>query len=204
MRNHHPFPTQAAAADRLLLELNLLDVADSRVGDGGAKVRGVSGGERRRVSVATHLFSRPMVLLLDEPTTGLDAFQALGVVEMLKTLAVTRRKTVAATLHAPRSSIFALVDGLALLSDGAVVYEGDATRALAHLEACGLSRPEDASPTDFFVDVLARRRGRPKGRSERLLVSRESPPGDRHHSYLGTPERSSLVEVSFSQSGHRR
>lgn len=66
---------RAAAVDAVLRKLDLHAVADTIVG--GRKARGVSGGERKRLAIACELLSRPSLLFLDEPTTGLDAFQAL-------------------------------------------------------------------------------------------------------------------------------
>jgi ABC-type multidrug transport system ATPase subunit len=60
-----------------LRKLDLRGVADTIVGD--RKVRGISGGERKRLGIACELISKPSLLFLDEPTTGLDAFQALQV-----------------------------------------------------------------------------------------------------------------------------
>ncbi|KAH8073136.1 ATPase [Aureococcus anophagefferens] len=161
------------ATSRVLRELNLTSVGASLVGD-GTRVRGVSGGERKRVAVGKYLFQRDLkVLLVDEPTTGLDAAQALVVVATLRTLASEGGCAVYATLHQPRSSIFALLDGLHLLAEGRVVYAGPAGRAVdyfgTHLGAtCG----ERDSPTDFFLDALtldgssdAATRGRARSRA---------------------------------------
>lgn len=72
-----PAATRAAAVDDVIAQLDLRGVAGTIVG--GKKVRGVSGGERKRLAIACELLSRPSLLFLDEPTTGLDAFQALKV-----------------------------------------------------------------------------------------------------------------------------
>lgn len=66
-----------AAVEEVLTTLDLRAVADTVVGD--KKTRGVSGGEKKRLSIACELLSRPSLMFLDEPTTGLDAFQALKV-----------------------------------------------------------------------------------------------------------------------------
>lgn len=65
--------------------LGLGKTLDSRVGD--AKRRGLSGGERKRLSIGCELISSPSLIFLDEPTTGLDSFQAEKVVQTLKQLA---------------------------------------------------------------------------------------------------------------------
>ncbi|XP_047058386.1 ABC transporter G family member 7-like [Lolium rigidum] len=69
----------------LLFRLGLVNSADSIVGD--AKVRGISGREKKRLALACELIASPSVIFADEPTTGLDAFQAEKVMETLRQLA---------------------------------------------------------------------------------------------------------------------
>ncbi|RVX12677.1 ABC transporter G family member 7 [Vitis vinifera] len=81
----------------------LVSCADSNVGD--AKVRGISGGEKKRLSLACELIASPSVIFADEPTTGLDAFQAEKVMETLRLLAQDGH-TVICSIHQPRSSVY--------------------------------------------------------------------------------------------------
>lgn len=67
----------------------------------GVQIRGVSGGERRRVSIGVDLVHDPAVLLLDEPTSGLDSTSALHVMQILSNMAVKRNRTVLLTIHQP-------------------------------------------------------------------------------------------------------
>eukprot|EP00966_Prymnesium_polylepis_P090204 2089150-Prymnesium_polylepis.1 len=69
-----PLSEKKALVDDLLQKLSLVKSADTIVGD--AKRRGISGGERKRLSIGCELLSSPSLLFLDEPTSGLDAFQA--------------------------------------------------------------------------------------------------------------------------------
>ncbi|KAJ8573357.1 hypothetical protein K7X08_009868 [Anisodus acutangulus] len=71
--------------NNLLFKLGLVSCADSRIGD--SKVRGISGGEKKRLSLACELIASPSVVFADEPTTGRDAFQAERVMETLRQLA---------------------------------------------------------------------------------------------------------------------
>jgi len=65
---------------------------------GGALVKGISGGERKRTSIGVELITDPQLIFLDEPTTGLDSFTAAAVMETLRALAASGR-TVVSTIH---------------------------------------------------------------------------------------------------------
>jgi ABC-type multidrug transport system ATPase subunit len=97
----------------LIRQLGLGKVAHSLIGD--AFVRGLSGGEKRRVSIAVELLTRPGLLLLDEPTTGLDSTNAARVVDIMAALA-RAGVTVVMSIHQPRPDIFRLMDRVLLLS----------------------------------------------------------------------------------------
>lgn len=141
-----------ARVDRVIQELGLAKVRDSPIG--GALVRGVSGGERKRVSIATELVTDPALLFLDEPTTGLDSFNALNVMQSLRHLASNGR-TIVCTIHQPRSSIFALFDQLLLLSEGRVMYHGPASDAVPYFSSLGYDAPPRFNPADFFIDLIS-------------------------------------------------
>lgn len=143
---------KAARVDRVIQELGLAKVANSPIG--GALVRGVSGGERKRVSIATELVTDPALLFLDEPTTGLDSFNALNVMQALRHLASSGR-TIVCTIHQPRSAIFALFDQLLLLSEGRVMYQGAASEAVPYFSSLGFQAPPRFNPADFFIDLLS-------------------------------------------------
>ncbi|KAA8583595.1 hypothetical protein FQN60_014803 [Etheostoma spectabile] len=109
--------------DDVIAELRLRQCAHTRVGND--YVRGVSGGERRRVSIAVQLLWNPGILILDEPTSGLDSFTAHNLVITLSRLARGNR-LVLLSVHQPRSDIFQLFDLVVLLSSGSAVYCGAA------------------------------------------------------------------------------
>jgi len=141
-----------ARVDRVIQELGLNKVRDTAIG--GEQVRGVSGGERKRVAIATELVTDPSLLFLDEPTSGLDSFNALNVMQSLRLLA-SRGRTVVCTIHQPRSSIFALFDQLLLLSEGRTMYHGPAREAENYFSSIGFQAPPSFNPADFFVDLLS-------------------------------------------------
>ncbi|RKP27887.1 LOW QUALITY PROTEIN: hypothetical protein SYNPS1DRAFT_32331 [Syncephalis pseudoplumigaleata] len=132
-------------------ELGIHHIRNRRIGESGA--RGISGGEKRRVSIACELVTSPAILFLDEPTSGLDAYNAHNVVECLRTLARDYRRTIVFTIHQPRSDIYAMFDRLVLLADGWLVYSGNAHGARNHFAQAGHPCPLGYNVADFLVDI---------------------------------------------------
>ncbi|KAL1556580.1 ABC transporter G member 7 [Salvia divinorum] len=137
----------------LLLKTGLVNCADSRVGD--AKVRGISGGEKKRLSLACELIASPSVIFADEPTTGLDAFQAEKVMETLRQLTQDGH-TVICSIHQPRGSVYAKFDDIVLLTEGSLIYAGPARdAALAYFSKFGFICPEHVNPAEFLADLIS-------------------------------------------------
>lgn len=127
--------------DTIISELGLGSCANTFVGK-AAEPGGISGGERRRLTLGMELTFNPYLLMCDEVTSGLDAASAARIVRTLKRLAVRQGRTVIATIHQPRASILAMFDQLLLLSGGRVVYYGPAiTAAEAAGRAVAVPRP---------------------------------------------------------------
>lgn len=147
------FEERRQYVDNLLYRLGLVNCAESRVGD--AKVRGISGGEKKRLSIACELIASPSVIFADEPTTGLDAFQAERVMETLQNLAKDGH-TVICSIHQPRGSIYAKFDDLILLAEGSLVYSGRAQeQALSYFSELGHPCPQHVNPAEFFADLIS-------------------------------------------------
>lgn len=137
----------------LLFKLGLVSCADSNVGD--AKVRGISGGEKKRLSLACELIASPSVIFADEPTTGLDAFQAEKVMETLRQLAQDGH-TVICSIHQPRGSVYGKFDDIVLLTEGALVYAGPARdEPLAYFSRFGYTCPDHVNPAEFLADLIS-------------------------------------------------
>lgn len=135
-------------------ELGILGIKDSRIGDTGT--RSISGGEKRRVSIACELVTSPSILFLDEPTSGLDAFNAFNVVESLVSLAKNYNRTVIFTIHQPRSNIVALFDQLVLLAAGKMVYSGEFTKCQDYFTSIGYPCPAGFNIADYLIDLTMR------------------------------------------------
>eukprot|EP00854_Cymbomonas_tetramitiformis_P010198 gene10198-12068_t len=122
-------------------------------GSASTLVSRTSGGERRRVSIAAQMLKRPKVMLLDEPTTGLDASTANGLIAMLHR--VCRQGCCAlATVHQPRSDVFTLFDNVVILASGRQVYGGPTETLIPYLASAGHACPTNANPFDFIVDLV--------------------------------------------------
>eukprot|EP00052_Salpingoeca_macrocollata_P002474 m.30691 g.30691 ORF g.30691 m.30691 type:complete len:648 (+) comp12321_c0_seq1:96-2039(+) len=138
--------------DDVMAELSLQACQHTRVGN--AFVRGLSGGEKKRLNIATQLVTNPSLVLVDEPTTGLDSFNAQNVVATLKSLAQNGR-TIIATIHQPRSSLFYLLDNLLLLSCSRTMYFGPTDKCLEYFSRLGYDCPSTFNPFDYIVDLVS-------------------------------------------------
>lgn len=150
--------------DRVLGELNLGRCADTYCGD--ERLKGISGGEKKRLQIAAELVSDPKSLLLDEPTSGLDAATALLTCKVLSKICRTASpsKAVVAVVHQPRASLLTLFDTMLVLSEGRPAYGGGCGDELVrHFAALGLSPPDHENPADFVLDAINARDGVARG-----------------------------------------
>ncbi len=147
-----------AMVDQVLDDLSLTSIQHSLIGQSAlGEGRGISGGERKRVSVAQELVTRPSLLFLDEPTSGLDSTSALELMTNLKNLAQKGGHSIVTVVHQPRTTIFGLMDDLLLLSKGEEVYSGPAAGAKNVLETCpmiGYTLPPQTNIADWIMDVI--------------------------------------------------
>ncbi|TMW62306.1 hypothetical protein Poli38472_009799 [Pythium oligandrum] len=140
---------------RILTELNLIHVEHSRIGGiDGTDTRGISGGERRRVSIGMELVTSPQILFLDEPTSGLDSFSANSVVQLLKELA-NHGRIVVLSVHQPSTKAFMLLDQVILLAKGKMLYNGAPQEAKNYFEDIGFKCPENENVADFILDIAS-------------------------------------------------
>ncbi|XP_062492968.1 ATP-binding cassette sub-family G member 5 isoform X2 [Pezoporus occidentalis] len=138
--------------DAVMAEVSLSHIADKIIGS--RNFVGISGGERRLVSIGAQLLQDPKVMLLDEPTTGLDCLTAKQIVSLLSELA-HRGRIVIITIHQPRSELFSLFDKIAIMSFGEMVFCGNPMEMITFFSDCGYSCPEQSNPFDFYVDLTS-------------------------------------------------
>ncbi|KDE04252.1 hypothetical protein MVLG_05280 [Microbotryum lychnidis-dioicae p1A1 Lamole] len=142
-----------ARAEEVLRILGLKICADNLVG--GPLLKGISGGEKRRLSLAVQLIDDPPVLFADEPTSGLDSFTAYNIMLTLKDLA-DQGRTIIVSVHQPRSDVWDIFDHVLLLAKGGLTaYSGPRTDILKALESCGAVCPTDFNPAEFVLDVIS-------------------------------------------------
>ncbi|CAA7025262.1 unnamed protein product [Microthlaspi erraticum] len=138
-------------AEAVVTELGLERCKNTIIG--GPFLRGVSGGERKRVSIGQEILINPSLLFLDEPTSGLDSTTAQRIVSILWELARGGR-TVVTTIHQPSSRLFYMFDKILLLSEGNPVYFGLGSDAMDYFASVGYSPSvERINPSDFLLDI---------------------------------------------------
>ncbi|KAJ8631616.1 hypothetical protein MRB53_024939 [Persea americana] len=140
-----------ARVQALIDQLGLRSAARTIIGDEGH--RGVSGGERRRVSIGIDIIHDPIILFLDEPTSGLDSTSAYMVVKVLQLIAQSG-SIVIMSVHQPSYRILSLLDRLIFLSRGQTVYSGPPSRLPLFFSEFGHPIPENENRTEFALDLI--------------------------------------------------
>ncbi|XP_028764043.1 ABC transporter G family member 19-like [Neltuma alba] len=135
----------------LLDQLGLQSAAHTYIGDEGT--RGVSGGEKRRVSIGIDIIHKPALLFLDEPTSGLDSTSAYNVVEKIKHIA-QGGSIVLMTIHQPSFRIQKLLDQIAILARGRLIYMGRPDALPAYLSGFGRTIPDGENSIEYMLDVI--------------------------------------------------
>ncbi|KAI3815349.1 hypothetical protein L1987_15014 [Smallanthus sonchifolius] len=139
-------------ADRIIREMGLQDSMNTRIGGWG--IKGLSGGQKRRLSICLELLTHPKLLLLDEPTSGLDSATSYYVMSQIVKLTQQYGMTVLAAIHQPSSHVFGLFNNLCLLSLGKTIYFGPTFAANQFFAANGFPCPDLQSPADHFLITI--------------------------------------------------
>ncbi|TIA87647.1 hypothetical protein E3P99_03058 [Wallemia hederae] len=137
--------------DALLKMFGIEHTANTVVGND--MVRGVSGGERKRVSIAETLVTRASVMCWDNSTRGLDASTAVDYVRSLRITTDVTEGTSIATLYQAGEGIYELFDKVCLIDDGRCIYFGPANEACAYFESLGFYKSLRQTSADFLTSI---------------------------------------------------
>jgi len=137
--------------DRLLSQLGLTNQADTVVGD--LFFTGLSGGQKRRLSIALEALTDPEIFYLDEPTSGLDAESAVNVMEFLQEYAKSGRRVIL-TIHQPNSFVWQTIRNVILLSRGRIMYNGPRENMERFFEDAGYPTPQGWNPADHYLTLV--------------------------------------------------
>ncbi|KAA8536437.1 hypothetical protein F0562_028915 [Nyssa sinensis] len=150
--NSMPKSDKKQRAEMTIREMGLQDCVNTRIGGWGAK--GLSGGQKRRVSICIEILTRPKLLFLDEPTSGLDSAASYYVMSRIAHLDQREGRTIITSIHQPSSEVFALFHNLCLLSSGRTVYFGPASAANEFFALNGFPCPTLQNPSDHFLKTI--------------------------------------------------
>ncbi|KAL4713957.1 hypothetical protein ACJJTC_015611 [Scirpophaga incertulas] len=131
----------------LLADLKLDKISQTNVTD-------LSGGERRLLSLATSLLTNPDILVCDEPTTGLDSYNAFIVIGALKKLSLYG-KVVICSVHQPSTDLFKAFNSIILMAEGRLLFHGTHEECDELFQSINLHCPANYNPADFYIRVLS-------------------------------------------------
>ncbi|CAD6255627.1 unnamed protein product [Miscanthus lutarioriparius] len=147
-----PLPEKRSHAERVIREMGLADAMDTRIG--GRITKGISGGQRKRLSICIEILTRPRLLFLDEPTSGIDSAASYHVMSHIARVAARDGMTVVAAVHQPSGDVFELFHGLCLLATGKAIFFGTISDATEFFTLNGFPCPHLRSPSDHFLRTI--------------------------------------------------
>ncbi|KAG8070337.1 hypothetical protein GUJ93_ZPchr0006g42732 [Zizania palustris] len=146
---------ESVVTDYILKILGLEICADTMVGD--AMIRGISGGQKKRVTTGEMLVGPAKALFMDEISTGLDSSTTYQIINSLRQSVHILGGTALIALLQPAPETYDLFDDIVLLSEGQIVYQGPRENVLEFFEAMGFRCPERKGVADFLQEVTSRK-----------------------------------------------
>ncbi|OQS04057.1 ATP-binding Cassette (ABC) Superfamily [Thraustotheca clavata] len=140
-----------ASAKAIIDALGLRGCTNTIVGND--MIRGISGGQKRRVTIAEMLTGKQSIVLLDEYSTGLDTTVALDITRKLRDMCTLLQYTLVCSLLQPPPEVYELFDNVILLNSGHVAYMGPREQCGAYFKSIGYIRPPRVDEADFLQEV---------------------------------------------------
>ncbi|KAG6578148.1 ATP-binding cassette (ABC) Superfamily [Phytophthora cinnamomi] len=153
--------------DLIIDQLGLQNCQSTIIGN--AMRRGVSGGERKRVTTGEMEFGMKYMTLMDEISTGLDSAATFDIIKTQRSIAKKLHKTIVIALLQPAPEVFDLFDNVVILNDGEVMYHGPRVQTLPFFESLGFKCPPGRDVADFLLDLGTKQQGKYQARLPRHL-----------------------------------
>lgn len=139
--------------ENLIEQMGLLSCQNVKIGT--VLQKGISGGEKRRVSIACQLLNNPKILFLDEPTSGLDSTSSYEIIKRLKIMAKQENLVIIFSIHQPSTLVFDLFDKVCFLSKGNTIYNGYNKGVLPdYFSKAGYPIPTFFNPSDYILNLI--------------------------------------------------
>ncbi|KAF0748215.1 ATP-binding cassette sub-family G member 1-like isoform X1 [Aphis craccivora] len=149
---HLKLSTTVSAISKASQVEDLLDAIGLSV-HGDTITKRLSGGQKKRLSIALELITNPSILFLDEPTTGLDSQSCRNLVSLMTNLAHNEGRTIVCTLHQPSALLFEKFDQVYVLSSGRCIYQGPPKLVIPYFAENSVICPPYHNPADFLIEV---------------------------------------------------
>ncbi|XP_014600224.1 PREDICTED: ATP-binding cassette sub-family G member 1-like [Polistes canadensis] len=135
----------------------------------------LSGGEKKRLSIALEMVNNPSILFLDEPTTGLDEISSIQTILLLQKLTKHLTRTIICSIHTPSASIFSKFDNVYVMANGQCVYRGPSNNIVSFFQQINIECPIHYNPADFIIEISTGEYGQEKVDEMITYVERNFP-----------------------------